>query len=112
MRVVLGNDVAIKAIERNQINPWPDGTMFAKVAWDQLSNEKGAVQTGEFKQVEFMIKDRKKYASTKGWGWARWRGVGLKPYGKTSLFSTECISCHTPMRDNDFVFTLPVKIEW
>src|SRR3984893_16912081 len=35
MREILGNDVAVKAIAENHINPWPDGTMFAKVAWAQ-----------------------------------------------------------------------------
>jgi Haem-binding domain/Cytochrome P460 len=53
MRVVLGNDVAIKAVNTNQINPWPDGTIFAKVAWDQLTDEKGAFRTGEFIQVDY-----------------------------------------------------------
>ena len=59
MRVILGNDIAIRAIENARTNPWPDGTGFAKLAWDQLSDEKGIVRTGAFKQVEFMIKDEK-----------------------------------------------------
>jgi hypothetical protein len=67
------------------------------------------VRTGEFQQVEFMIKDSKKYASTAGWGWARWRRTGLRPYGTTPAFSDECIGCHTPMRSNDYVFTMPIK---
>ena len=33
MRVILGNDIAVKAIEDHRINPWPDGTIFAKVTW-------------------------------------------------------------------------------
>ncbi len=33
MRVILGNEVAVKAIEDHRINPWPDGTIFAKVTW-------------------------------------------------------------------------------
>jgi hypothetical protein len=32
LRIILGNDVAIKAIAESDINPWPDGTTFAKVA--------------------------------------------------------------------------------
>ena len=35
MREILGNDVAVKAIADGHINPWPDGTAFAKVAWQQ-----------------------------------------------------------------------------
>jgi Haem-binding domain/Cytochrome P460 len=109
MREILGNDVAIKAIAENHINPWPDGTAFAKVAWAQSRpDEKGVVKTGAFVQVELMIKDAKKYASTEGWGFGRWRGVDLKPYGKDAAFQNECTSCHAPMRKNDFVYTMPI----
>jgi cytochrome P460 len=87
----------------------PDGTTFAKVAWSQHPDGKGFVRTGEFQQVEFMIKDSKEYASTAGWGWARWRGAGLRPYGTTPTFSDECIGCHMPMRSNDYVFTMPIN---
>jgi hypothetical protein len=109
LRVILGNDVAIQAIAENDINPWPEGTTFAKVAWYQQPDGKGFVRTGEFQQVEFMIKDSKKYVGAAGWGWARWRGTDLKPYGTTPAFSGECIGCHMPMRRNDYVFTIPVN---
>jgi hypothetical protein len=111
MRVIMGNDVALKAIRENTINPWPNGTMFAKVAWKQVMDPAGMIRPGEFIQVEFMIKDDKQYGDTKGWGWARWKGMDLKPYGKTALFTAECISCHRPMKDNDFVFTTPLHIK-
>jgi hypothetical protein len=32
-RVVLRNDIAVKAVAENHIDPWPDGAAFAKVAW-------------------------------------------------------------------------------
>jgi hypothetical protein len=105
MREILGNDVAVKAIAENHINPWPDGTAFAKVAWYQQSDEKAFVRTGAFLQVEFMIRDSKKYADTLGWGWARWRGADLKPYGKDAKFTEECVGCHRPMRNANYVFT-------
>ncbi|HEV3276013.1 MAG TPA: cytochrome P460 family protein [Terriglobia bacterium] len=105
IREVLGNDIAVKAIAENHINPWPDGTAFAKVAWFQQPDEKGFVRTGAFFQVEFMIRDSKKYANTLGWGWARWRGADLKPYGKDATFTDECVGCHKPMRNADYVFT-------
>lgn len=111
MRVIMGNDVAIKAIRENKINPWPDGSTFAKVAWKQSMDSTGMIRPGEFIQVEFMIKDDQKYKSTEGWGWARWKGMDLKPYGKTAMFSTECINCHRPMKDNDFVFSMPLHIK-
>jgi Haem-binding domain/Cytochrome P460 len=109
LREILGNDVAVKAIAENHINPWPDGTMFAKVAWAQSQpDEKGVVKTGAFVQVELMIKDAKKYASTEGWGFGRWRGTDLKPYGKDAGFQNECTACHAPMAKNDYAYTMPI----
>ncbi len=109
IRVVLGNDVAVRAVAAKQTNPWPDGTAFAKVAWFQEPNEQGVVRPGAFQQVEFMIKDSHKYASTLGWGWGRWRGVDLQPYGATADFASECVGCHTPLRRSDYVFTEPIN---
>jgi Haem-binding domain/Cytochrome P460 len=109
MRVILGNDVAVKAIADGHINPWPNGTAFAKVAWLRQSDDKGLVHTGAFYQVELMIRDDKKYGDTAGWGWGRWRGSDLKPYGKDAAFTNECVSCHTPVRENDYVYTMPIK---
>jgi hypothetical protein len=111
LRLILGNDVAINAIRENHINPWPDGTTFAKVAWLQQPDGSGVVKTGAFQQVEFMIKDSRKYASTAGWGWARWRGGDLKPYGAGADFTNECVGCHMPLRENDYVFTAPIARE-
>lgn len=110
MRVIFGNDIAVKAIKEQHTNPWPDGTVFAKAAWDQVTDSTGAIHPGAFKQVEFMIRDKTKYAGTDGWGFARWvKGTDLVPYGKTALFATECTNCHKPMQNNDFVFTLPIQ---
>jgi hypothetical protein len=108
LRVILGNDIAIQAIAENRIKPWPDGSTFAKVAWLAREDGQGHVASGTFFQVEFMIRDGKKYAGTEGWGWARWRGAGLTPYGKDAGFSAECTGCHAPLRDNDYVYTLPL----
>jgi Haem-binding domain/Cytochrome P460 len=109
LRMILGNDVAIKAIAEDRMNPWPDGTTFAKVAWFARDDGQGQVRAGAFWQVEFMIRDSRKYSATKGWGWARWRGTEFTPYGKEAGFSAECVGCHTPLRDNDYVFTMPLR---
>jgi len=109
MRQILGNDIAIKAIAENHINPWPDGTAFAKVAWSQQPDEKGEVRPGKFLQVEFMLRDGQKYAATLGWGWGRWRGTDLKPYGKDAAFAQECVGCHRPLRNTNYVFTMPIR---
>jgi Haem-binding domain/Cytochrome P460 len=109
IRQILGNDVAIKAIAENQINPWPDGATFAKIAWFEQVDDKGAIKPGAFFQVEFMIRDKKKYADTLGWGWARWRGADLKPYGKDEHFVDECVGCHRPLAETNYVFTEPMR---
>jgi hypothetical protein len=107
-RVILGNDIAQRAIAANNIHPWPDGSTFAKIAWKQHAFSTGVVKTDDFVQVEFMTKDATKYAKTEGWGFGRWRGLDLKPYGHTAAFVNECTSCHRPMKANDFVFTTPI----
>ena len=109
MRQILGNDVAQKALAEGHINPWPKGTTFAKVAWKAAPDGAGGIRAGDFAQVEFMIRDDDKYKSTAGWGWARWRGTDLKPYGKDANLANECIACHEPVRDNDLVYTMPIQ---
>jgi hypothetical protein len=109
MRAILGNDIAVKAIADRQINPWPDGATFAKVTWFQQVDDKGFARTGAFQQVELMVKDSRKYASTLGWGFGRWRGTDLKPYGKDAAFANECVGCHTPVRNSDYVYTPPIR---
>jgi hypothetical protein len=110
MRIIFANDVAVKAIQEHQTKVWPNGAIFAKTAWKEQVNADGSVTAGAFFQVEFMIKDSKKYAKTGGWGWARWRGDGLKPYGANISFTSECMSCHKPMESNDLVFTQPLSL--
>lgn len=108
LRVIFGNDVAMRAIAEKHINPWPNGTVFAKTAWAQQVDANGDTKTGSFIQVEFMIKDSQKYASTKGWGYGRWRGMDLKPYGKDANFANECVGCHNPVSHNDYVYSFPL----
>jgi hypothetical protein len=100
--------VAVKAGISGNISPWPDGTRFAKVAWLQEPGPDGLLHPGKFWQVEFMEKDAKRYKDTEGWGWGRWRGLELKPYGNDEHFVNECTGCHQPVRGNDYVYTLPV----
>jgi Haem-binding domain/Cytochrome P460 len=107
-RAILGNDIAVKAAEAGNISPWPDGTRFGKIAWQQAAGEDGLIHPGEFVQVEFMVKDATHYRASDGWGWGRWRGSDLKPYGTNSQFVAECTGCHEPVRGDDFVYTLPI----
>jgi len=109
MRVIYGNAIAVKAVKEHRINPWPNGAILAKAAWDKIHDAQGNVTTGAFKQVEFMIKNTEKYRHTQGWGFARFKTPKLVPYGKDVMFTTECINCHKPMEQNDLVFTFPIK---
>ncbi|MFZ0747542.1 MAG: cytochrome P460 family protein [Terracidiphilus sp.] len=108
-RFVLGNDIAVKAAQSGNISPWPDGVRFAKIAWQQEAGPDGLVYPGRFVQVELMLKDARQYKETDGWGWGRWRGLDLRPYGQDARFVNECTSCHMPVRGNDFVYTLPIS---
>ena len=109
LRIILGNEVAMKAIANNNTNPWPEGTTFAKVGWHQQPDQGGVVRAGAFLKVGFMTKDKVRFASTAGWGWAEWEGTQLKPYGNSPDFAAECVTCHMPQRQNDYVFTIPVR---
>ena len=81
------------------------------MAWHKQIDTQGLAHAGKFFQVEFMIRDSRKYASTKNWGFTRWRGADLKPYGKDSSFVNECVDCHSPLRHNDYVFTMPIEVQ-
>jgi hypothetical protein len=75
LRVVLGNDVAMKAF-RDRTLPLPDGAIIARLAWKMVpSPENNAVLgrsqsfvTGAPTNLEFMVKDSKRYAMTGGLG--------------------------------------------
>ncbi len=107
-RFVLGNIAAVKASQTGDISPWPDGARLAKIAWQQELGPDGLVHPGKFIQVELMVKNAKDYKDTEGWGWGRWRGLDLKPYGQDAHFVNECTGCHQPLRGNDYVYTLPI----
>jgi hypothetical protein len=98
----------VKAAQAGTISPWPDGARLAKVAWPQQLGADGLIHPGPFLQVELMIKDSRGYKSTDGWGWGRWRGLELKPYGSNEHFVDECEGCHLPVRADDAVYTQPI----
>lgn len=110
IRFITGNEIAVTAL-RAGIKPLPDGSVLAKVAWKAEKHPSFPVATepGAFAQVEFMVKDAKKYKDTGGWGFARFVGNGLKPYGKDASFVGECFGCHIPVANNDYLFTKIVK---
>ena len=72
---VLGNDAAMKAYREAKL-PFPDGTIIAALHYRHLASEEnnkafGREQSfvpGPPTNVQFMVKDSTKYASTGGWG--------------------------------------------
>jgi hypothetical protein len=112
LRAQLGNDIAIKAFKEGKV-PFPDGTIIAAIHWTRVpSEDNNKVLDGPFPgaqsfvvgspvNVQFMVKDSKKYAATGGWGFADF--TGGKP-GDKALHET-CFACHTPAKDRDYVFT-------
>ncbi|SDS85050.1 cytochrome P460 family protein [Bradyrhizobium canariense] len=107
IRAILGNDVAIKAYREGKL-PFPDGTIIARLAWSYVASEEnnkafGRPQSfvaGAPTNVQFMVKDSRKYASTGGWGFAQFNDG--KP---TDMVVQDCFSCHVPVKARDFVFT-------
>jgi len=107
---VLGNDVAIKAYREGTL-PFPDGAIIAALHWRHTPSEEnnnifGRPQSfvaGTATNVQFMVKDSKKYAATGGWGFAHFNGRDDKPAEKAFLKS--CFPCHARCKDHDLVFT-------
>jgi hypothetical protein len=108
LRAVLGNDAAIKAYREGKL-PFPDGTIIARLAWNYVPSEEnnkafGRSQSfvpGDATNVQFMVKDSKKYAATGGWGFAQFKDG--KPDEKADLKT--CFPCHEPAKARDYVFT-------
>jgi len=124
LRVKLGNDVAIKAY-REGTRPFPDGTIIARLAYQQVTSEENnkvfrsaaeqrglpaeqidkllaaSFVAGPPTNVQLMVKDAKKYASTGGWGFAQF--TNGKP--DSEAVHKTCFACHAPAKDPDFVFT-------
>lgn len=112
LRVILGNDIAVTAARSGNTHPWPSGTILGKLVWKDATLEawEKATVPGEFVHAEFMLKDNQRWPATGGWGFARWKGMDQQPYGKDAAFVQECFSCHLPVKDNDYVFTIPAQI--
>jgi hypothetical protein len=112
LRAQFGNDIAIKAYRERTI-PFPDGAIIAAILWTRVpSEDNNKVLAGPFPgaqsfvvgspvNVQFMVKDSKKYAATGGWGFADFKDG--KP-GDKALHET-CFPCHSPAKDRDYVFT-------
>ncbi|ROI06600.1 cytochrome P460 [Chryseobacterium sp. G0240] len=111
IRVIYGNDIAVKAIEQENFHPWPDGSAVAKAVFKQTRKPNGEIVPGDFVNVQYMVKGSKEYTDTEGWGFAKFNGADLKPTGKTALFAQQsCISCHRQLAESTgYLFNVPPK---
>jgi hypothetical protein len=107
---ILGNDVAIEAFREKKL-PFPDGAIIAALHWRHTPSEEnnkifGRSQSfvpGAATNVQFMVKDSKKYIATGGWGFGHFNERNSKPAEEAILQS--CYACHQKARDGDLVFT-------
>jgi len=114
LRAQLGNDIAIAAFREGKL-PFPDGAIIAALHWNEDSSDAdnqvlaagfpglGLESTfaGSAVNVQFMVKDSKKYAASGGWGFADF--TNGKP-GNEALHA-QCFPCHVPAKDRDYVYT-------
>jgi Cytochrome P460 len=105
---VLGNDVAIKAYREGKL-PFPDGTIIAALHYSHVPSEENNKVFGQSQSfvpgvptnIQFMVKDSKKYAATGGWGFGHFKDgkPGEEPFMKA------CFPCHNQNKATDLVFT-------
>jgi hypothetical protein len=124
LRVKLGNDLAVKAL-RDGTLPFPDGAIIARLAYARVTSQEnnkvfqaaaerqglapeavtklldGSFVAGPATNVQFMVKDSRKFTSTGGWGFAEF--TDGKADGE-AVHKT-CFACHEPGKDRDFVFS-------
>ena len=105
---VLGNDVAVKAYRAGTL-PFPDGAVILALHYSHTPSEennkvfgrKQSFVPGPPSNIQWEVKDSKKYAATGGWGFGQVNANG-KPVEEAS-FKT-CAPCHA-QASRDSVFT-------
>jgi hypothetical protein len=117
--VILGNPVMIEAYQAGipaNGKPVPDGAKMAKVHWIPKQNQffPDATVPGELLNVDFMVKDSKRFADGGGWGYAVFdynavsdtftpgTKAGTPPQGNDAKCG---VACHTVAKARDYVFT-------
>ena len=116
---ILGNPVMIQAYQSGipgNGKPLPDGARMAKIHWKPKPNQFFADATvpGDLVNVDFMVKDSKRFADGGGWGYAVFdynaasdtftpgTTAGTPPQGNDAKCG---FACHTTAKARDYVFT-------
>jgi hypothetical protein len=116
---ILGNPAMIAAYQAGvpaNGKPFPDGAKLAKIHWTptKMATFPAATVPGTQHDVDFMVKDSKRFADSGGWGWAAFEydaASGAFRPGTTAdkppqAHDAKCgFSCHTTVKTRDFVFT-------
>jgi hypothetical protein len=117
--IILGNPLMIDAYRAGipgNGKPFPDGAKMAKVHWTPKPNEffPDATVPGKLVNVDFMVKDGKRFADGGGWGYAVFdydaasdtfkpgTSAGTPPQGNDAKCG---VACHTRAKAKDYVFT-------
>jgi hypothetical protein len=89
--------------------PFPDGSMIAKIEWTQRENPQSpysATVPGTLKSISFIEKDSKRFPRTHGWAYAQFSYDAASNTFKPSVTGTECgYACHTRVAAKDYIFT-------
>jgi hypothetical protein len=119
MAAILANPVMIKAYQAGvpgNGKPFPDGAKMAKMHWNPKKMETfpSATVPGTQHDVDFMVKDSKRFADSGGWGWAEFEYDAaadtfrpgtvndMPPQGNDARCG---YACHTRVKTRDYVFT-------
>jgi cytochrome P460 len=96
--------------------PFPDGAKMAKIHWTPKKNQYFPETTvpGPQHDVDFMVKDSKRFADSGGWGWAVFKydtasdtfTPGTLADKPPQANDAKCgFACHTVVETRDYVFT-------
>jgi hypothetical protein len=118
--VILGNPAMIAAYQAGipaNGKPVPDGAKMAKIHWEPKSNTAAPgppTVAGKQQNVDFMVKDSKRFADSGGWGYGVFEYDAatdtFRPGDENSkppqAHDAKCgFACHTIVKNRDFVFT-------
>jgi hypothetical protein len=118
--LILGNPALIEAYKSGipgNGKPFPDGAKFAKIHWVPKKNEIAPgdpLVPGTLHDVDFMVKDSKRFADSGGWGYGAFEydaATDMFRPGNTSdnppqEHDAKCgFACHTVVKNRDYVFT-------
>jgi Cytochrome P460 len=117
---ILGNPAMIEAYKAGipgNGKPFPDGAKLAKIHWKATKNAEqpgDPTVPGTLDDVDFMVKDSKRFADSGGWGYGVFEydaaSDRFRP-GDTSdsppqAHDAKCgFACHTIVAAKDYVFT-------